>query len=61
MRNNIRTDNGYLYLKKYNPYVKGVVGTDIKLTIRQKLKILFSRGISVCIGDVFVKESKDGN
>lgn len=45
------TAGGYLYIKSYNPYVHGVCGTDIKLTFKQKLKILFSKGISVCIGD----------
>ena len=46
---------GYLYIKAYNEYVQGVLGTDIKLTFKQKIKILFSKGITVCIGDVFKK------
>ena len=50
---------GYLYIKAYNPRVEGVLGTDIKLTFKQKIKILFSKGISVCIGDVF-KERRAG-
>lgn len=55
------TDGGYLYIKGYNPYVNGVVGTDIKLTLKQKIKILFCKGISVCIGDVFRKGGKNGD
>lgn len=51
------TDGGFLYIKAYNNYVHGVIGTDIKLTIKQKIKILFSKGISVCIGDVFGMEN----
>lgn len=45
------TNRGYLYIKSYNPYVHGVAGTDIKLTFKQKIKILFCKGVSVCIGD----------
>ena len=51
MRNNM-TDNGYLYIKTYSPYVEGIVGQDIKLSLWQKLKIMFSKGISV----VFIGE-----
>lgn len=47
------TDNGYLYIKAHNPYVDGIIGTDIKLTLKQKIKILFCKGISVCMGNVF--------
>ena len=46
-----KTDRGYLYIKAYNPYVNGVVGTDIKLTLKQKINILFSKGISVVLSD----------
>lgn len=56
MAKNAYTDNGYLYIKAHNPYVRGVVGTDIKLTLRQKIRILFCKGISVAVGDVFKKE-----
>lgn len=42
---------GYLYIKSYNPYVHGICGTDIKLTFKQKIQILFCKGVSVCIGD----------
>lgn len=53
------TDRGYLYIKSYNPYVHGVCGTDIKLTFKQKIKILFCKGISVCIGDVIKNGGTD--
>jgi len=55
-----KTDNGYLYIKAKNPYVKGIIGTDIKLTFRQKIDILFSKGISVCLigKDVYKKERR---
>lgn len=46
---NKKTDRGYLYIKAENPYVHGVVGTDIKLTLKQKIGILFSKGISVVL------------
>ena len=51
MRNNM-ADNGYLYIKTYSPYVEGIVGQDIELSLWQKLKIMFSKGISV----VFIGE-----
>ena len=41
------TSRGYLYIKVSNPYIKGVVGTDIKLTLWQRIKILFCGGVSV--------------
>lgn len=59
MPNNAKTDRGYLYIKAHNHYVKGIVGTDIKLTFKQKLQILFSKRISVCIGDCIKKEGVD--
>ena len=46
----------YYVLKKYNRYVSGIVGTDFELSFWQKLRILFSPGISVMVGDVFPKE-----
>ena len=58
MPNRNKTDRGYLYIKAYSPYVKGVVGKDIKLTFIQKLLILFSKGISVCLGDIFKEEGE---
>lgn len=51
-KSRIKTDKGYLHIKAHNQYIRGVVGTDIKLTLKQKLQILFSKGISVCIGDI---------
>ena len=40
--------NGYLYLEScHHPYVKGVVGADFKLTLWQRIQILFCGGISV--------------
>ena len=59
MPNRNKTDRGYLYIKAYSPYIKGVVGRDIKLTFKQKLQILFSKGISVGLGDVFKEEGAD--
>lgn len=44
-----KTDNGYLYIKANNPYIDKIVGTDIKLTLKQKIDILFSKGISVIL------------
>lgn len=43
------TNGGFYRIKAKNSYLKGVVGTDIKLTLSQKLRILFSKGISVCL------------
>jgi hypothetical protein len=44
-----KTDDGYLYIKAHNPYINKIVGTDIKLTLKQKVDILFSKGISVIL------------
>ena len=44
-----KTDRGYLYIKANNTYINGIVGTDIKLTLKQKIQILFSKGISVVL------------
>ena len=41
------TSGGYLYIKTHNEYVDGVIGKDIDLTLRQKIQILFSKGVSV--------------
>ena len=43
-------------LKKHTKYIKGVVGADIKLSLRQKIQILFCDGISVALGDVFKED-----
>lgn len=40
---------GYLYIKAKNPYIKGAVGTDVKLTLWQRIQILFCGGISVVL------------
>ena len=37
------SSTGMLYLKTNNEYVKGVVGSDIKLTLWQKIQILFCK------------------
>ena len=47
-----KTNSGYPYLKLYSPYIIGTVGKDVKLTLKQKLQILFSPGISI----VFIEE-----
>jgi len=53
------SNNGYLSIKAHNPYVPGIIGTDIKLTLKQKILILFCEGISVSIGNVYRKEAGD--
>ena len=40
---------GYLYIRANNPYIKGVIGTDIKLTLWQRIQILFCGGVSVAL------------
>lgn len=44
-----RSDAGLLYIKHESPYVSGVVGADISLNFIEKFKILFSKGISICL------------
>ena len=34
-------------IKAYSPYVAGVVGRDIKLSLRERIAILFSGGIAI--------------
>lgn len=53
-----KINGGYLYIRRHNDYVKGIVGYDIKLSFRDKLRILFSKGISVVLigPDVYRKE-----
>lgn len=54
-------DGNYLYIKAYSPYISGIAGADIKLTFKQKIKILFCKGVSVCMGDAIKKAGvKDG-
>lgn len=53
---NNKTDRGYLYIKVENRYVKGTLGSDISLNFLDRLRILFSKGISV----VFIENRKGG-
>lgn len=39
---------GYVEITAFHERVDDGIKTDIKLTFKQKLKILFSRGVSVC-------------
>lgn len=40
------------YIKTTSPYITGVVGNDIKLSFKNKIKILFCKKVSVCfVGD----------
>lgn len=42
------SDTDYLYIRyKNHSYVKGIVGADIKLTLWQRIQILFCGGVSV--------------
>ena len=60
-KNEYTADGNYLYIKAYSPYVNGIAGADIKLTFKQKIKILFCKGVSVCIGDAIKKRgAEDG-
>lgn len=34
-------------IKQYTPYICGVVGADIRLTLWERLRILFCKGIQV--------------
>lgn len=43
------SNDGYMYIKGKNIYITGVVGTDIKLSFKQKLMLLFCKGVSVTI------------
>lgn len=44
-----KNEDGYLVIKRQNEYVRGVLGHDIKLSFIDKIKILFSKGISVIL------------
>lgn len=46
---NKKTDRGYLNIKAENSYINGVLGTSIELTLKQKIDILFSKGIRVVL------------
>ena len=53
-----------LYLRKNHEFITGVIGSDIELTLWQKIQILFCKGVSVVfIGkDVYLKkEVKHGD
>lgn len=54
------SDGGYLYIKSYSPYVNGIAGADIKLTFKQKIQILFCKGVSVCIGNAIKAGRRKG-
>lgn len=44
------SNTGYLYIQSHNhPYVKGIVNADIKLTLWQRIQILFCGGVSVLL------------
>lgn len=51
-------DGWYFQIKRDNEYIKGILGHDIKLSFRDRLNILFSKGISVILigPDVSKKE-----
>lgn len=42
-------DGWYFHIKTHNEYIKGAVVQDIKLSFRDKLNILFSKGISIVL------------
>ena len=48
-------DTLYL-LKKTSPYVDGVVGADFRLSLKEKLKILFCDGVQVILVGEDVEE-----
>lgn len=53
--------DGFLHIRAFNTYVHGVVGTEIKLTLKEKIRVLFGKGIALYIGDVFKERGeKDG-
>lgn len=39
----------YMEIKRYNSYVRGVVGQDVKLTLLQRIKLLFSKGFTISL------------
>lgn len=42
------SDVGYLYIRyRKHPYIKGIVGADIKLTLWERIQVLFCGGVSV--------------
>ena len=55
-KNSNYTNKGYYYIKAKNKYISSIVGTDIKLNIIQKIKILFSKGISISLSGIELDE-----
>ena len=55
---NHKIDESYFRIKANNSYVNGIVGTDIKLTLKQKINILFSKGISVILYGEGIRNEK---
>ena len=51
--------DGFLHIRAFNPYVHGVVGTEIKLTLKEKIRVLFGKGIALYIGDDFKERGKE--
>ena len=43
------TDTNLLYLKAHNTYINGITGVDIRLSLWQRIQILFCGGVSVTI------------
>ena len=43
-------------IKQYTPYVSGVVGADIRLTLWERLCILFSGGIQMIFAGEHLKK-----
>lgn len=42
------SNTGYLYIQSLkHPYIKGIVGADITLTLWQRIQVLFCGGVSV--------------
>jgi len=46
---NKKTKNNFYELRKYTMYVNGIVGVEFKLSLKDKLKILFCSGVSVIL------------
>lgn len=45
-------------IKRYSPYVRGVVGQDIPLTLTDRLRILLSGGIQISLVEASLKNSE---
>ena len=44
--------NSTVTIKAYIPYIHGIIGHDFKLTLKQKLNLLFCKRLSV----IFIEE-----